>query len=52
MPKTILLLKNSMPTILKCKVENEKSPINLHIDYSQNNDIELIDLSIFYSFHT
>lgn len=46
----IQVFGNSLPTVVRCRLEDMIPPIRIAIDYSLEGDMSGIDLAIFYSF--
>ena len=43
---------NSLPTVIRCRLQDIVPPLKLQIDYSLEPDMASFDLAIFYSFTT
>ena len=51
-PKMTQVYGNSLPTVVKFRLNDILPPIRLNINYSLVEEFDKVDLSIFYSFTT
>lgn len=51
-PKMTQVYGNSLPTVVKCRLNDLLPPLRLSINYSLVENFDKVDLSIFYSFST